>query len=530
MALNPRLQGLDPASVQAVIATAQALEAGRADQAAATLVNVVARYPGHPEVQRLQAGILNLQGQNVQAINVMQHALAQRPTDALYHNTMATVLAAAGELDAALQALRRACELQPDLVSAWFNRGLFLARGVRYEAAAEAFRHVLALQPGHLSARTELADMLHFAGRIDEAVAEYRCVLSEQPLAGMAWWGLADIKTLQLQASDVDSMRFALQDARMGDDDRIATGFALAKALDDLGCYAESLETLVQANAVARRRRVWNRTAFSRAVAGIDAKFTPPPIVEGLELGCEVIFIVGMPRSGTTLVEQILASHSRVAGAGELPDVSQALGEESASRKQPYPQWVPDARAADWARIGRSYLKRTQFWRREREIHTDKMPNNWVQIPAIRAMLPAARIIVCRRDPLETCLSCYRQMLSGNDYTRTFEDLGAYWQDFDRYTRRWARRYPEHVFFHDYEALLADPEARIRALLEFCGLEFEPACLNFHETQRDVRSPSAMQVRQGLRRDTARAHRYGNLLDPLRSALGLPAFGDERAD
>jgi hypothetical protein len=141
-------------------------------------------------------------------------------------------------------------------------------------------------------------------------------------------------------------------------------------------------------------------------------------------------------------------------------------------------------------------------------------------------MLPGARIVVCRRDPLETCFSCYRQHFAGNDWTRDFADLAAYWRAFDRSMQHWQALQPQHVHAHDHAALVADPQARIRALLDFCGLPFEEACLRFHETARDVRSPSAAQVRQPLRADTARAPDYGALLDPLRAALGLPKFAD----
>jgi hypothetical protein len=147
-------------------------------------------------------------------------------------------------------------------------------------------------------------------------------------------------------------------------------------------------------------------------------------------------------------------------------------------------------------------------------------------IGAIRAMLPGARIVVCRRDPLETCFSCYRQHFAGNDWTRDFADLAAYWRSFDRSMQHWQALQAQHAHVHDHAALVADPEARIRALLDFCGLPFEEACLRFHETTREVRSPSAAQVRQPLRADTARAGAYGELLDPLRTALGLPKFAD----
>jgi len=523
---SPRLQGLSASAAQHVIATAEALEAGRSEEAAQALAGALASNPDHPEVLRLQAGMLSLRGQHAEAVRAMRNALDKRPNDALYHNTMATVLADAGDLDAAIAELGRACELQPGMAAPWYNLGVLLTRGVRYAEAADALRRAIALAPHHASARAQLADLLRVSDRSDEAIAEYRKLLTEQPWAGMAWWGLADIKTLRMTEDDCTAIQRALGDSRASDDDRIAMGFALGKALDDQGRYAESLDAIAAANAIARRRKTWNAAGFDAAVDAIAAAFTPQlASVAQEELGREVIFVVGLPRSGTTLTEQILASHASVEGAGELTDLPLVIGEESKRRGMPFPLWVGTSQSADWERLGRRYLERTAYWRRRRPFFVDKMPNNWIYIDAIRAMLPAARIVVCRRDPLETCLSCYRQRLAGNDYTRTFADLAAYWRTFDRTVRHALARYPTHVHEHVYEALLADPEARIRELLAFCGLPFDAACLDFHETRRDVGSPSAMQVRQPLRRDTARAARYGDLLDPLRTELGMPRFG-----
>ncbi|HET8941934.1 MAG TPA: sulfotransferase [Rudaea sp.] len=527
--MNSRLSGLDRMAVQHVVATAQMLELGRSDQAASQLQTVLRAYPDHPEVLRLHAGILRLRGDHAGAIAAMRHALASRPDDSLYHNTMATVLADAGELDAAIERLRCACKLQPKFPAAWFNLGILLTRCVRYAEAAEALRHVLLLEPKHVQARAQLADLLRMQGHADAAVAEYRKLLAEQPWAGMAWWGLADMKTLHFGAHDIDAMRTAMHEPRASDDDRIATGFALARALDDQGDYANSLAVLAQANVLARQRQRWNSTAFSGAVDAIQAAFPSPGVTaSNPALGHDTIFVVGMPRSGTTLVEQILASHSQVTGAGELPDVAMVLAKEAARRQQAFPHWVSAMSPADWQRLGEDYLQRTAYWRRAGQIMVDKMPGNWLHIGAIRAMLPGAHIVVCRRDPLETCLSCYRQHLAGNDYTRTFADLGAYWMDFDRTVRHWVQACPQRVQEHVYEDLLADPQARIRALLAFCGLPFESNCLEFHRTHRDVGSPSAMQVRQPLRRDTARAAHFGALLDPLRIALNLAPFEQTR--
>jgi hypothetical protein len=174
--------------------------------------------------------------------------------------------------------------------------------------------------------------------------------------------------------------------------------------------------------------------------------------------------------------------------------------------------------------MGERYLERTTHWRQRNRHFTDKLPNNWQYVGAIRAMLPAARIVIVRRDPLETCLGCYRQFLANNEFTRTFSDLAAHWRDFDRATKHWLTTYPGQVHENVYEDLVADPEARIRELLTYCGLPFEQGCVDFHKTERDVHTPSAAQVREPIRKDTARSARYGALLDPLRTALGMPPF------
>lgn len=523
----PRLMGLDNEAIQRVMATAQALELGRPDQAAAQLRPALANYPEHPEVLRLHAGILSLRGDHPRAIATMRRAVELRPIDPLYYNTLGTVLGSCGDFDGAIHALHRACELQPELAIAWYNLGLMLTRCVRNDEAAQAVRRAVALAPDNMDARALLGDLLRMQGDAENAAVEYRKVLAVRPGTGMAWWGLADLRMGKLKPEDVECMRNALHDSRSSDNDRVAIGFALAKALDEQGRYHESLDALKRANAIARLRQKWNAPAFSALVESINEAFTPPPApATPVGLGQEVLFITGMPRSGTTLVEQILASHSQVGGAGELPDLSLVLTEESRRRGQPFPRWVADAKPDDWRRLGERYLERTTHWRKRRAKFTDKLPGNWMYLGAIRAMLPGAHIVICRRDPLETCFSCYRQLLpDGGEFNRTPEDLAAFSHDFDRSANHWAGLHPSQVYQHDYETMIANPEPAIRKLLEACDLPFEEACLRFHATEREVRSPSATQVRRPLQANTARAQGYGDLLDPLRICLGMPVFG-----
>ena len=522
-----RLDGLTPQAIRHVVATANALDFGRVDEAEKHIVFVMALYPNHPEVLRLLAGIQNLRGEKQAAIDSMRRAVAQRPDDALYHNTLGAVLGQNTELDAAIESLRHAAELEPNLAAAWYNLGVLLMRSVRPDEAVEALRRAVAVEPGHAGARVMLGEMLRASGNMDDAAAEYRRVIAQKPDAGTAWWGLADLKTVKLGEGDVESIQRAMQLPTAKEDDLIAMGFALAKGLDDQGRYAESLAVLAQTQARARKRQQWNAAGFTQRADAIIRAFDPPPAPAPGALGHEVIFVVSMPRSGSTLVEQILASHSQVEGAGELADLPQIINEESRRRGVFFPEWVRASTAQDWERLGRQYLQRTAYWQRRAPRFTDKLPNNWQYIGAIRAMLPGAHVIACRRDPLETCLACYRQMFARHEYTRTFHDVAAYWRDFDRVVRHERLLHPLHVHENIYEELVTDPERRIRELLQALNLDFEQACIDFHETDRAVFSPSAMQVRQPIRRDTARTQRYGALLDPLRAALRMPPFSSQ---
>ncbi len=521
-----RLHGLTQTAIRGVIAAAQALELGRADEAERHIIGLLALYPQHPEVLRLMAGAQSLRGQPHAAIATLQRAIVLRPDDALYLNTLGTAQIAAFDYDGAIASLRRAVELDAKLAVAWYNLGLVLMRSMRVDESAAALRRAVELKPDQADARVILGDMLRAEGRHEEAVAEYRRVLAQRPGAGMAWWGLADMKTLRLGDAEIARMQAVLRRIDVSDADRIATGFALAKAYDDQGRYADSLAALAEANARARRHQRWDAAAHAAYLDSTLAAFATMPAAadDDASRGDGVIFIVSLPRSGSTLIEQVLASHSQVDGAGELPDLPLVLSEESHRRGLPFPQWVGAMQPDDWQRLGRRYLERTAHWRTRRPHFTDKLPYNWFYIGAIRAMLPGARIVVGRRDPLETCFSCYRQHLANNEYSRTFADLAAFWRDFDRAATHWRERHPTHVYENHYERLVDDPETAIRDLLAFCDLDFEPACLEFHRTEREVHTPSAAQVREPLRRDTARALRYGALLDRLRAELGLPPF------
>lgn len=517
---DPRMSGLPPQAIPMLHAAARAIRDGAVPQATRYLDDALALVPEHPEALRLYGILYNRMQRHDQAHAVLQRALVQRPDDALILNDLASALYGIGEIQAAFDAWHRASQLAPDDPIIWFNLGRNLELQGRTEQAVDALERAIALDPRILPAQILLGDALVYLGRFDDADARYREALRLHPACGDAWRGLSNIKTRPL--SDVDLAQLIDLHSRsdIADMDRIAMDYARGKALEDRQRYIEAFVAFTDANAGARQVAAWPASRFS---AHVDAILAAMPSLHSAPSGpgSEVIFIVGMPRSGSTLFEQILAAHPQVEGASELADLGDVLREESMRRKQAFPQWIATADQTDWMRLGQRYLQLTARWRAQRPRHADKMPENWQYAGLLRAMLPGAVVIDTRRDVLETAWSCFKQQFyRAPHYTNDFGDLAAYIRNYERAMQVF-RKDNQRIRSFAYEALLADPETVIRQLLDFCGLPFDPACLVSHQTQRSVRTASAAQVRQPLHRDTARTQHYGALLDPLRHALGL---------
>lgn len=514
--------GLSPTAVRLLNTAGTALGRMQLDDAERALLGVLALTPDCAEANRLLGVICQMRGDNATAVDLLRRALGANPDDAMTHMNLGSALFETGETDAAVASLRRACELAPRMAASWYNLGKALKLQFQYDDACEAFRHALNLDPAHALARIGLADAQTGLGNITDAAGNYREVLRRQPEQPQAWFSLSNLKTELLTSLDVTRLRRALQQSGAAVDARILLGFALAKALEDQGDYLAAFDVLQQANALKRGTVRWNTIAEHTRVDAIMQAFTASsPAPSDPTLGSEVIFIVSLPRSGSTLIEHILASHPDVTGANEITDLPQVIEDESKRRGKPFPQWTSNATSDDWARLGREYLARTEHWRRERPRFTDKNLVTWQLVGAIMAMLPGARIVNCHRDALETCFACYRQLFSnGAHFSYDQAEMAAQYLEYERLSRHWQTLFPQRVFQHSHESLLAEPEVRIRSLLDFCGLPFDAACLAPHLSTRTVRSTaSAAQVRQPLRADISRSARYNEQLEPLRIQL-----------
>lgn len=498
------------------------LQSGNASAALQTLTGAMALAPGDAEVARWMGLAAQELGDHAAAADCFLRALAGLPDDADLRVGLGVALYRSDREDEGLLHLRRACELAPDSASAWYNLAEGLKPQARTEEAIAALQRALAIDPAHVQARLGLSRAQASLGRIKEAAAGLRELLHHRPADAEAWSALADLKTVVFSTQDVRALEGVFADPNLALDARIRLEFVLARALEDQGDTARAFDLLQRANAAQRQRVAWDAAGEHARVESILRVFAQPVTRAPINgLGREAVFIASLPRSGSTLVEQILASHPEVEGAGEIGDLAALLDAETRRRTGHFPAWVPDATADDWQRLGDAYLARTARWRAHAPCCVDKNLLNWMLVGAILSMLPGARVVVVRRDPVETCLACYRQWFAQDaGFSFDLDEMADFYIDFWRLTRFWLDRFPDQAFDLEYESLVNEPEPTIRGLLDFCGLSFDPACLAFHRTERTVLSaPSAAQVRQPLQRDTARAARYGNRLDHLRGRL-----------
>jgi tetratricopeptide (TPR) repeat protein len=518
--VDPRLKGLSPPASAHVDAAKIFLQQRQAPAAERELRKALTVAPNHAEVLRLLGMALRLQNRNDEALQMMRRAVAQWPADPLVQNGLGTALDACGERDAAIAAFGRACELAPQSAPLWSNFGKALSDHALFDEAVPTLERAVALGAGD-AASLRLAYALRVLGRTDEAVKIYRSLIAINPNDGQAWLGLSNLKTRQFSDDDVVALETIWRQNEGVIDDRISIAFSLARALDDHTRYAESMAALTEANALTRSIRPWDAKHFSRHVDTLLHAFDVAPHGATEDQGSNVVFIVSMPRSGSSLTEQILASHPQVNGAGELMELSGVLQDESRRRNIAFPHWVSVATPTDWQRLGRDYLRRTTRWQQRGTLFTDKLPDNWLRVGAAMAILPGARVIDCRREAVETCFSCYRTLFNEGTQAFTYDiaDLAAYYRDYVRTTDHWRQLFGARWRGQSYEALVADSSLQIRELLAFCGLPYDAACERYYDTDRTVRTASASQVREPLMRDTARASKYGALLDPLRDAL-----------
>jgi tetratricopeptide (TPR) repeat protein len=398
-----------------------------------------------------------------------------------------------------------------------------------HQRAIELYRELLtgAAQPADL--HLSIAHSLKTLGRREEAVAEYRAAAAARAGYGDAYWSLANLKTYRFEDRELERMRAAESAASTPVVDRYHLCFALGKALEDQQQYQESFEYYARGNALKRSESRYRPEVFELNTRLQIAVCTPEVFARhrhGGAAAADPIFIVGLPRSGSTLIEQILASHSAVEGTQELADIPRIVvdlrGREPEPDNPRYPAVLAQLTAADYRRLGEKYLSDTRIYRTGKARFIDKMPNNFRHIGLIHLMLPNARIIDARREPMACCFGNLKQLFaSGQEFAYSVEDIARYYRTYLELMRHWDAVLPGRVLRVQHEDVVDDLAGNVRRLLDYCELEFEPACVEFHKTERSVRTASSEQVRQPIYREGLDQWRhYEPWLGPLREALG----------
>jgi tetratricopeptide (TPR) repeat protein len=486
-----------PTDVAAIRMLAEiASRIGRYGDAENLLTRCLELAPGFKAARHNFAVILHRNNKPVESLAQVDQLLASEPRSPSFRNLRAVVLARIGDYAGAIRIYEELLREYPQQARIWLSQG-----------------HAL---------KTE--------GRQQESITAYRRSIELEPGLGEAYWSLANLKTFRFSEADVAAMERQLERPEISPEDRLQFHFALGKAAEDSGVYQRSFVHYAAGNRLRKEAVPYDAGLIHQQVENSRKLFTTEFLSARRGSGCRApdpIFVVGLPRSGSTLVEQILSSHSQIEGTMELPDVvgivKELSGRTRRSEVSRYPEILATMSADELRELGERYLRQTRIQRRtDAPYFIDKLPNNWAHTGLIHLMLPEAKIIDARRHPLSCCFSNFKQHFArGQNFSYSLDDLGRYYLDYVTLMAHFDAVLPGRVHRVIYERMVDETELEVRRLLDYCGLPFEDACLRFYENDRAVRTASSEQVRQPIFRDAVEHWRhYQPWLGPLQDALG----------
>lgn len=523
----------DPELMEAAIALCE----GRLDIAETLLRRRLMARPTDVAAIRMLAEIGTRLGQYADAENLLARCLELAPSFAPARHNYAIVLYRQGRAAEAAIQVGRLLEADPNNPGYRNLQAAALAQIGDYGRAIAVYEALLAEHPDQPRGWLSYGHALKTAGRQAESVAAYRRAIAMSPRFGEAYWSLANLKTVRFDARDIADMNAQLEQPGLKDDERLHLHYALGKALEDRGAFEGSFEHYRQGARIRRDQVAYEADETTAQVARTKATFSRELMASNAGRAASEpgpIFIVGLPRSGSTLIEQVLSSHSAVEGTMELPEIASIVkglkrtGEAGANA--PYPGVVAALNRGELDRLGARYLANTRIYRKTaKPVFIDKMPNNVLHVGLIQLILPNAKIIDARRHPLATCFSAFKQHFArGQHYSYDLNDLGRYYADYVDLLDHFDTVSPGRIHHVHYEHMVEDLEVEVRRLLDYCELPFEAACLRFYENDRAVRTASSEQVRQPIFRDGLEQWRnFEPWLDPLKQALG-PALCADR--
>jgi tetratricopeptide (TPR) repeat protein len=490
---------------------------------------VLKRDPTDVNAMRMLADIGIEMGMFNDAETLLERALELAPDFALARNSLANLRSKQGRYEEALtelDALLLINSANPSFLTAKAN---ILVRIGEHDQAVAIYKTIIANGHDTAGVSLSLGHTLKTIGRHEEAVVAYRSCLDQKDDLGDAYWSLANLKVFKFSDQDIDDMRRITAREPISREDYFHIAFALGKALEDKKEFEESFVWYRRGNAIRRRLVRYSADANHADHHDIKSFFTPNIFTSRTGAGCDdpaPIFIVGLPRAGSTLLEQILASHSQVEGTQELPDII-SIARSLNKKKSPddaaqYPGVLEHLTDLDLKALGEEYIERTRIHRTDKPLFIDKMPNNFSHIGLISLILPNAKIIDARRHPMACCFSGYKQLFAkGQNFTYDLKDIGRYYADYVELMSHWNQVLPGKVLRVHYEDMVSDTTGQVHRLLEYCGLEFEESCLRFYENTRAVKTASSEQVRQPIFKSGLEQWRhYDAYLEPLTAALG----------
>jgi|CXWL01.1.fsa_nt_gi tetratricopeptide (TPR) repeat protein len=473
----------------------------------------LASDPKNVDALRLLGVACSLLGLRAEAEDSARRAVALAPNYSQAWVDFGTVLSDLGKREEAVQAFLRAVSLRPNDQAAHVRLGHALVIADEIEMAERAYRKALEMRQDDPYCLMGLGHALKTLGRTEEAITCYRSSLAIDPTLGEAWWALADLKTYRFSEKDRQAMEQLLAIEGLSPISRANAAYALGKACEDAGQYDEAFARYAHGAEVQRAQVRYDRAATRRMISRIKSIFTGEFLQSHEGHGSDdasPIFIVGSPRSGSTLIEQILASHSNVDGAGELPIVPDLISEITSARSDglAYPEAVRLFEPSHFKMVGEAYIQRALRYRGSGAFFTDKLPQNFASIGLILLALPNAKIIDARRHPLDSCFGTFKQMFArGQEYSYDLSEIGDFYLDYDSLMRHWDEVAPGRVLRVDYEDVVLDLDGQTRRLLAYCGLPFEDSCVRFYESARAVNTASSEQVRRPLYKSSLGAWR-----------------------
>ena len=432
---------------------------------------------------------------------MLTKALKLDPTYTLVWANLAQVFSVTAQLNKAKKSFKNILNMEPKNGLIWAEYGTVLTKLANYKEGRDAYLKALEFKPDSPRVHLSLGHVYKTMGEIGNSVNSYKNTILQNNLSGEAYWSLANLKTYSFSENEIIDMEKTLK-GDMSDIERSQMHFALGKAYEVKKDFDNSFKNYYEGNKVKKGLIKYSSddtTENTKRILNFFNQENIQNLSKSSSNNKDPIFVLGMPRSGSTLVDQIISSHSKVDGTQELPNIIKIAAELNNDSQNTYPEVLKELNDTKISDLGKNYITETAWARENAPFFVDKMPNNFIHIGLIKTILPNAKIIDTRRDPMDTCFSCFKQFFArGQLFTYSLEDLGKYYTDYIRAMNHWHNIYGKDIFTVHYDNVVNETEETIRELIDYCNLPFEQECLEFYNSSRPVKTPSAEQVRQPI--------------------------------